>query len=104
MRSPESAEINVVCCYRELPGCRPLVLAVCSLTVVLHVVRAGVHVGDPAELRDAGHVSSVRGHHLRLREVQDPAGKTVSGSTCHGCNVFSYENNLHFPKAVRICT
>lgn len=47
-----------------------------SLTLNLHVVRASVHAGDPAELRDTRHVSSLWGHRLWLWEVQDPGGKT----------------------------
>lgn len=38
------------CCYLPL---------LCSLTAVLYMVRASVHVGDPAELCDTGHVSSL---------------------------------------------
>lgn len=49
-----------------------------SLTLNLHVVRASVHAGDPAELRDTRHVSSLWGHWLWLWEVQDPGGKTFS--------------------------
>lgn len=53
-----------------------------SLTRTPHVVRASVHAGYPAELRDSGHVSSLWGHRLRLWEVQDPGGKTFCDSLC----------------------
>lgn len=48
------------------------------------MVRASVHAGDPAELCDTGHVSSLRGHRLHIGEVQDPGGKTVTFS-CTPC-------------------
>lgn len=60
----------IACCF----SCYTLPF---SLTFNLHVVRASVHAGDPAELRDSGHVSSLRGHRLWLREVQDSWGKNL---------------------------
>jgi len=47
-----------------------------SLTPILYVVRTSLHVGDPAELRDAGHVSSLWRHQLWVREVWDSGGKS----------------------------
>jgi len=40
----------------------------------VQVVREGEHAGDPAQLRDAGHVPPLRGHRLRLAALQDPPG------------------------------
>lgn len=40
----------------------------------MQVVREGEHAGDPAQLRDAGHVPPLRGHRLRLAALQDPPG------------------------------
>lgn len=70
-----------------------------SLTFHLHVVRASVHAGDPAELRDTGHVSSLWGHRLRLREVQDPAGEAAGGSTCYGLSVAFFAHLVLYTKS-----
>lgn len=60
----------VICCI-------PCLL-LSSLTCNLYMVRASVHAGDPAELCDTGYVSSLWGHRLQIREVQDPGGKTLT--------------------------
>lgn len=62
--------ILVICCI-------PCLLA-SSLTFNPYMVRASVHAGDPAELCDTGHVSSLWGHRLQIGEVQDPGGKTLT--------------------------
>lgn len=50
-----------------------------SLTFRVHVVREGQHARDTAQLRHAGHVSTVRGRPVRIEEMQDITGKNTTG-------------------------
>lgn len=40
-----------------------------------HMVRADIDAGDPAELRDAGHVPALRGRPVRHQPLQDTTGE-----------------------------
>lgn len=49
----------------------------------LHMVRAHIHAGDPAQLCDPGNVPALWGHQLPVRLVPHPAGQSASSAPSH---------------------
>lgn len=81
--NPKSDLEELVCALnKDQNNPSDAVLAVCgcssrsvaSLMGAAQVVREGEHAGDPAQLRDTGHVPPLRRHRLRLAALQDPPG------------------------------